>query len=69
LSAIFGLLASVALVLLLDYLDLTVKTADDLERRSGLPVLGVIPLVPGIELDSSTMSAPDSPVTAGAHRA
>jgi succinoglycan biosynthesis transport protein ExoP len=44
LGAMFGLVVSVAVVLLLDYLDITVRNADDLERDSGLPVLGVIPL-------------------------
>ena len=43
LSGLFGLLAAAGLVLLLDYLDLTVRSPDDLERRVGLPVLGVIP--------------------------
>jgi capsular polysaccharide biosynthesis protein len=44
LGAIFGFLVSVLLILLLDYLDITVKTADELERRLDLPVLAVIPL-------------------------
>jgi capsular polysaccharide biosynthesis protein len=43
LSAIFGLLAGIALILLLDYLDLTVRAPNELERRIGLPVLGIIP--------------------------
>jgi succinoglycan biosynthesis transport protein ExoP len=44
LSGIFGLLIAVGLVLLLDYLDVSVRSPDDLERRIGLPVLGIIPL-------------------------
>lgn len=44
LSGLFGLLFAVGLVLLLDYLDLTVRTPEDLERQTGLPVLGMIPL-------------------------
>ena len=44
LGGIFGLLISVLLVLLLDYLDITAKTPEELERRLGLPVLGVVPL-------------------------
>jgi capsular polysaccharide biosynthesis protein len=43
LSGIFGLLAGVALILLLDYLDVTVRSPNELERRIGLPVLGIIP--------------------------
>jgi capsular polysaccharide biosynthesis protein len=43
LSGIFGLLVGVGIVLLLDYLDLSVRTPEDLERRAGLPVLGIIP--------------------------
>lgn len=43
LGAVFGLIVAVLLVLLLDYLDVTIKGADDLEKRLGLPVLAVVP--------------------------
>ncbi|MGI8491594.1 MAG: YveK family protein [Acidimicrobiales bacterium] len=46
LSGTFGLVAALGLVLLLDYLDVSVRTPDELERRVGLPVLGIIPLYP-----------------------
>lgn len=49
LAGFFGLLISVGLVLLLDYLDLTLKTAGEAERRLQLPVLGFISFVPGHE--------------------
>ncbi|HEX4864698.1 MAG TPA: Wzz/FepE/Etk N-terminal domain-containing protein [Acidimicrobiales bacterium] len=45
LSGLFGLLAAVAFILLLDYLDLSVRSAEEVERRVGLPVLGVVPLM------------------------
>jgi capsular polysaccharide biosynthesis protein len=44
LGGLLGLLFSIGLVLLLDYLDISVKSPDEVERRIGLPVLGVIPL-------------------------
>ena len=40
---VVGLMASVGLVLLLEYLDNTIKTSDDVEKFLGIPVLGVIP--------------------------
>ncbi len=43
-GGLFGLIISVAAVLLLDYLDITVKSPEEIERRVDLPVLGVIPL-------------------------
>jgi capsular polysaccharide biosynthesis protein len=43
LAALFGLLVSCAVAFVLEYLDLTVRTVEDAERRFGLPVLGVIP--------------------------
>jgi len=43
-AALFGFLLAAGGVLLVEYLDITVKTADDAERRLELPVLGVIPL-------------------------
>ena len=39
----FGLVTAIGLALLLEYLDLTIRTAADAERRLGLPVLAVIP--------------------------
>jgi capsular polysaccharide biosynthesis protein len=50
-AALLGLLLSGGAVLLVEYLDITVKTVDDAERRLGLPVLGV---VPQLALDPST---------------
>lgn len=44
LGAIFGLVVSVALVLLVDYLDITVRNPEDLEKKLDLPVLGIVPL-------------------------
>lgn len=40
---VVGLMASVGIVFLLEYLDNTVKTSDDIEKLLGIPVLGVIP--------------------------
>jgi polysaccharide biosynthesis transport protein len=43
LAALFGLVAGVGTALLLDYLDVSLRSAADVERRLELPVLGVIP--------------------------
>ncbi len=40
---VVGLMASVGLVFLLEYLDNTVKTTNDVENLLGIPVLGLIP--------------------------
>lgn len=40
---VVGLMASVGLVFLLEYIDNTIKTSDDVEKLLGIPVLGVIP--------------------------
>jgi capsular polysaccharide biosynthesis protein len=44
LGALFGLFVSVGVVLIVDYLDVSIKSAEDLELHSDLPVLGSIPL-------------------------
>jgi non-specific protein-tyrosine kinase len=45
-ALVLGLVLGIGLVFLLEYLDDSVKSKDDLERATGgLPVLGVIPLV------------------------
>jgi capsular polysaccharide biosynthesis protein len=43
LGGLLGLAVAVAVVLLLDYLDVSIRTPDDAERLIELPVLGVIP--------------------------
>jgi capsular polysaccharide biosynthesis protein len=58
LSGIFGLVVAIGLVLLLDYLDLSVRSPADLEQRLGLPVLGVIPLFPRLPASRSVVPSP-----------
>jgi capsular polysaccharide biosynthesis protein len=52
LAALFGLVVAGALVALLEALDISLRSAEDVERRLELPVLGVIPALgnelPGI---------------------
>lgn len=43
LGGLFGLLSSIGIVFLLEYLDLTIKSPVEAERRLQLPVLAVIP--------------------------
>lgn len=40
---LFGLLASAALILVIEFLDRTIKSPEEVERRLGLPTLAVIP--------------------------
>ena len=44
-AALFGLLLSSGLVLLAEYLDVTVKSPEDAEQRLDLPVLGAVPML------------------------
>ena len=44
LSSMFGLLVAIGVVVLLEYLDLTIRSADDAQHRLHLPALGAIPL-------------------------
>ncbi len=52
---LIGLALGIALALVLDHLDNTLKGADDVERRLGLPVLG---LVPRLDESSEASEAP-----------
>jgi capsular polysaccharide biosynthesis protein len=65
LGAVFGLIVSIFVILLLDYLDITIKSPDDLERRVGLPVLGIIPRFDTLRLDSSPAGSLQRPVPRG----
>lgn len=44
-GALFGFVLAAGVTFLLDYLDITPASADDLERHLGLPVLGVVPIL------------------------
>ena len=46
LAGLFGILVAIGVVVLLEYLDITIKSADDAQNRLQLPVLGTIPLDP-----------------------
>lgn len=44
-AGVLGLMVGIFLVFLLEYLDSTIKTPDDVERHLDLPVIGTIPMV------------------------
>lgn len=48
-GGLFGFLAAVGLIALLEYLDITIKSVEDAERSLGLPVLGGIPLLSNLD--------------------
>jgi non-specific protein-tyrosine kinase len=45
-AAMVGLLLSIAVIVVIEYLDDTVKTTEDLERATALPTLGVVGVMP-----------------------
>jgi capsular polysaccharide biosynthesis protein len=55
LGALFGLVIAILLIFLLDYLDVTIKSPEELERRVGLPVLGIVPLFGTLQLGAGTL--------------
>ena len=54
LGALFGLVIAILLIFLLDYLDVTIKSPEELERRVGLPVLGIVPLFGTLQLGAGS---------------
>lgn len=69
LGLVLGLMIGVGLVFLLDYMDQTIKTSDDVRDKLGLSVLGIIPRIPFADEDAKlpgkrlvTTLAPRSPV-------
>jgi capsular polysaccharide biosynthesis protein len=45
-AAVLGLMVSLGIVFLQEYLDNTIKTPDDVQKYLGLPVLGSVPSIP-----------------------
>lgn len=64
LAAMMGLLLSVAAAFLLEYLDDTIKTPDDVLRVAGLPTVGGIGVIGGRQAEKLiAASAPRSPIS------
>lgn len=62
-AGVLGLMLGIFLVFLIEYLDNTIKTAEDVEKHLGLAVLGAIPVVKGEDIGLISMTDPKSPVT------
>lgn len=61
-AGVFGLLVAVALAVLVEYLDVTVKDPGDAERRLGAPLLAAVPAFPDL---GSSPARRVEPVPAG----
>lgn len=48
-AMVLGFMAGTGLAFLLEYLDTSIKTPDDVTRHVGLPVLGIIPVIEAAE--------------------
>lgn len=55
-AAVIGLMLGVGIAFLLEYLDTTVKTEQDIEEILGLPILGVISPIPDADLKNVKMT-------------
>ncbi|WP_342528152.1 Wzz/FepE/Etk N-terminal domain-containing protein [Chryseomicrobium sp. FSL W7-1435] len=56
-AAVVGLMLGVGIAFLLEYLDTTVKTEQDIEELLDLPILGLISPIPEVEVDPSAMQS------------
>jgi len=64
LGLVLGLVGGVGMALFVEYLDNTVRSAEDLELKTGVPVLGVIPPAGsrGTGIDMAMLKEPRQPV-------
>lgn len=60
LASLIGLASGIGLALLREYVDDTLKSAEDIERATGLPVLGVVPNITGDTDVSQQLADPRS---------
>jgi polysaccharide biosynthesis transport protein len=66
LALVLGAMLGVGLAFLLEYLDDTIKTKEDLERATGLPVIGLIPVMAGAKRDEPAVGSLDDPSSSAA---
>ena len=45
-ATFIGLMTGLGIIFLIEYLDNTIKTPEDIEKHLGLPVIGTIPVFP-----------------------
>ncbi len=62
-AVLLGLFCGIALAMLLEALDNTIRSPDEVARQTGLPLLGVIPLLEDATEQVITLSAPQSPAS------
>jgi len=62
-SVLLGLFLGIALALLLEALDNTIRSPEEIARQTGLPLLGAIPQLEDPSPQIITLSAPQSPVS------
>jgi capsular exopolysaccharide synthesis family protein len=62
-SVLLGLFCGIALALLVEGLDNTVRSPDEVARQTGLPLLGAIPLLEDTSPQVVTLAAPHSPAS------
>ncbi len=60
-SAVIGVLLGVGLAFLLEIMDNTVRTPEDVTRDLGIPFLGIVPLIEGGRDELVTLASPKSP--------
>ncbi|MEC0304543.1 capsular biosynthesis protein, partial [Terribacillus saccharophilus] len=59
-AIVLGALVGIGLVFLLEYLDNTIKTEADVEKRIGIPVIGVISHMTEEDIKSNKQYVPNS---------
>ena len=62
-SLILGLFCGIALAILLETLDTTIRSPDEVARQTGLPLLGAIPLLEDTSPQVVALGAPQSPAS------
>jgi polysaccharide biosynthesis transport protein len=65
LGLILGMFGGVGLAFFVDYLDNTVKSPDEVERRLNMPVLGMVPIYKSKEwnIENIVLKKPNSPIS------
>jgi len=51
-ALVFGVFGGCAMAFFMEYLDHTVKSREDIEHLIGVPMLGVVPMIPTLDLES-----------------
>lgn len=67
-ALMLGLMTALGLAFLLEYMDVTIRTPEDVERHLGVPVIGIIPVIESVKATEELRTGAGAPLASRRRR-